>query len=522
MTPSALSLLAAVALPLIALAAPAADEVTSLPGWPGPLPSKTFSGFINAGWDVQDGINRTMMMWYMMVQAEVPDPLSAPVLLFSNGGPGASSAFGLFTEFGPLQLSADSMTTNPPTLFRNPYAWTKLANIVILNGPAPVGYSYCTPVGPAGDGTSCGSWNDTRAALFNYNFILGFFDAFPELKPLPFYMAGESYAGVYVGQLTDMILKTSPVPVNLKGIALGDACMGTETLCGPYQRGPWFELLFAAGQGCISLPTFRAIITQCPIEILEQGPISNAPATCQAAVAAAGVECPGQAYFAYNYLDQCPPAVFSGGDGDEPMPSNDVSGYPCGGDQALKAWIELPAVKAALNVAPNAVFESFDNGAGFTYNLTWPSNLPLMRRLQTGADGVRTLIYDGETDPSISSVKAQNWTFSLDFPLKEAWRPWTFPNSSVVAGQVVQFDGDFTFVTIRGSGHMVSPVTTYPAHAAWTLPPNLTPLPRNLNLPEKVPTYRPFSAYLMLQNFLSDAGWPSQPPAQTQKKLYNI
>lgn len=377
-------------------------------------------------------------------------------MLWSNGGPGASSAFGLFTEFGPLQLTGDSLATNPPTLFRNPYSWTKLANVIILNGPAPVGYSYCTPAGPSGDGYACGSWNDTRTAEFNYNFITNFFaeEYFPEFKAAPFFIAGESYAGVYVGQLTSLLLATTPVPVNLRGIALGDACMGTETLCGPGgARGPWLGLLFAAGQGCISLPTFRAMITLCPLEILEQGPISSAPADCQAAVAAAGRECPSNAYYTYNYLDQCPPSVFLR-DGDEPTPTNNVSGYPCGGDQALKAWVSLPEVKAALHVAADATFNSFDNGAGFVYNLTWESNLPLMRRLQTGADGVRVMVYEGETDPSISSVKAQNWTYSLGFPQTEAWRPWTFPNSTVVAGSVVQFAGDFVLATVRGAGHM--------------------------------------------------------------------
>ena len=54
----ALALLAA-----SARAAIAADEVKSLPGWTGPLPSRTYSGHIASGWDVQDGVNRTMMMW---------------------------------------------------------------------------------------------------------------------------------------------------------------------------------------------------------------------------------------------------------------------------------------------------------------------------------------------------------------------------------------------------------------------------------------------------------------------------
>lgn len=84
------------------------DEVTSLPGWSGPLPSRIYSGHIPAGSDVQDGTHYSMFMWYMFVEAVgVADPTTAPLILFSNGGPGASSAYGLFTEVrhrGPLKL----------------------------------------------------------------------------------------------------------------------------------------------------------------------------------------------------------------------------------------------------------------------------------------------------------------------------------------------------------------------------------------------------------------------------------
>lgn len=155
----------------------------------------------------------------MFIEAEdVADPTQAPVLLWSNGGPGASSAYGLFTELGPLMLNAESLRTDPPTLFRNPYAWTRLANVLILNGPAPVGFSYCDPAGPGGNRESCGSWNDTRTNAFNTIFVERFFELFPECVPQcscntvpsfyrhtlrrfkrsPFFVTGESYAGVCV------------------------------------------------------------------------------------------------------------------------------------------------------------------------------------------------------------------------------------------------------------------------------------------------------------------------------------
>ena len=46
-----------------ARAAIPADEVPSLPGWAGALPSRIWSGFIDAGSDVQGGITRSMKMW---------------------------------------------------------------------------------------------------------------------------------------------------------------------------------------------------------------------------------------------------------------------------------------------------------------------------------------------------------------------------------------------------------------------------------------------------------------------------
>ncbi len=381
-----------------AFAAPLNDLVTALPGWDQPLPSKMYSGFISGGSDTQDGKVFNTTMWYMLLEAEVPDPSSLPLLLWSNGGPGASSAFGLFTELGSFYLSDQSTKTNPPTLFRNPYAWTKLANILILNGPAPVGYSYCNG-NPAGNGYACGSWNDTRTFEHNFAFLNNFFDAFPEYKKSELYLAGESYAGVYIGMLASGLLNASTT-LNFKGIALGDACMGNQVLCGPGgQRGPWLSLLFSAGQGCISLPTFEAILAECPMAILKNGPISSAPPACQAAITASGKECPGNAYYGYNYLDQCPPQAFNTLRASDPvLPPAQPSGYPCGGEDALTTWITHPLVKKALHVAPNAVFNSFDNGEGFVYNVTFDSNLPLLRRLQTGKDGVRVLMYNGESE----------------------------------------------------------------------------------------------------------------------------
>ena len=113
-----------------------------------------------------------MFEHYMFHESE-RDPENDPLLIWTNGGPGAASYLGLFTELGPLWLTGDSLMTDDykktgiPTLVYNDYAWNKAANLLIINSPPPVGYSYCTPAGPSGDADSCGTWNDEKTAYHN-------------------------------------------------------------------------------------------------------------------------------------------------------------------------------------------------------------------------------------------------------------------------------------------------------------------------------------------------------------------
>ena len=83
------------------------DEVTVLPGWDGPLPSRMFSGFLDS---TPAGESKLQHMHYIFVESE-NDPANDPLLIWSNGGPGAGSEFGLFTELGPLELSDQSLKT---------------------------------------------------------------------------------------------------------------------------------------------------------------------------------------------------------------------------------------------------------------------------------------------------------------------------------------------------------------------------------------------------------------------------
>jgi carboxypeptidase C (cathepsin A) len=105
------------------------------------------------------------------------DPEKDPVIVWTNGGPGAASVYGLFVEMGPYQFTEESLRTDEynrtgiPSLFRNPYSWTTFANVLILNSGGPTAWSYCDPAGPSGNASSCGVWNDTKTAWVNANFL---------------------------------------------------------------------------------------------------------------------------------------------------------------------------------------------------------------------------------------------------------------------------------------------------------------------------------------------------------------
>ena len=263
-----------------------ADQIHVLPGWTKTIPSRMFSGYVDAGTSEENGTHYTMHEHYFFVESE-GDPMRDPLIIWTNGGPGASSMFGLFVELGPFYLSGDSFftpyaeETGIPELFRNEHSWSKLANLLIINSPPPIGYSYCDPVGPTGDGYSCGTWNDTKTAYHNRIYLESFFERFPKFKNSDIYVIGESYAGVYVPTLVREILDQTEdsdnaamdgqkwmIKNSLKGFAVGDACMGTKNVCGKDGPGPLLNLEFMRGHGQFSEKLYRDVFKKCSMEDL--------------------------------------------------------------------------------------------------------------------------------------------------------------------------------------------------------------------------------------------------------------
>ncbi|OON23147.1 serine carboxypeptidase [Opisthorchis viverrini] len=90
----------------------------------------------------------------------------------------------------------------------NPYSWNKFANVLYLESPGGVGFSYVK------DGNM--TTDDDVTSLTNYHAMLSFMKKFPKYKGRDFYITGESYAGVYVPLLAVRFLENNFKDLSLK------------------------------------------------------------------------------------------------------------------------------------------------------------------------------------------------------------------------------------------------------------------------------------------------------------------
>ncbi|XP_075076926.1 serine carboxypeptidase-like 40 [Nicotiana tabacum] len=178
------------------------DWIKKLPGQP-PIKFQQYGGYVT----VNESAGRAL--YYYFTEAE--NSKSLPLLLWLNGGPGCSSiAFGAMEELGPFRVHSDGKT-----LYSNRYAWNLTANVLFLESPAGVGFSYTNT---SSDFNSTGDKKTTNDYVV---FLLNWLERFPEYKNRDFYISGESYASHYVPQLAHAILhlnkRANKTLINLKG-----------------------------------------------------------------------------------------------------------------------------------------------------------------------------------------------------------------------------------------------------------------------------------------------------------------
>ncbi|XP_047330893.1 serine carboxypeptidase 1-like [Impatiens glandulifera] len=392
-----------------------ADKIVALPGQPAGVTIEQYSGYVTV--DPQAG----RALFYYFVESK--HPCSKPLVLWLNGGPGCSSlGAGGFSELGPFRPNPDGKT-----LWENKYSWNNEANILFLESPAGVGFSYSNTT------SDYDKSGDARTAKDAYAFLVNWLERFPEYKGRDFFLTGESYAGHYVPQLAQLIQHnnkiTNQTVIKLKGIAIGNALLDDEACSRARYESLWRHNL-------ISDEIHDNIVASCNFFDGQSSPMCDEYRN--EAFAAAGNINP---YNIYAPLCSSPPSSSPGVSYFDPCTENYVSEY-----------LNLPEVQEALhaNVSGNLPGEWEFCSGQIVWN-DWPSTvLPVVEELIES--GISIWIYSGDTDYVVPTTASVFSIDKLNTTVKTPWYPWIYQNE--VGGYVVEYE-KVTFVTIRGAGHFV-------------------------------------------------------------------
>ncbi|WP_242907681.1 S10 family peptidase [Actinomadura terrae] len=143
-----------------------------------------------------------------------------PLLIWLNGGPGASSLLGLFLENGPFTIADNAAGTISVT----PRSWNQQAHVVFWDQPIGTGYSY----------SDAGEYVKDEEALSEmfWEGLQRFFDEHEAYAQCPLYIAGQSYGGKYVPHIASKIDEKNEQNagrrIDLKGIAIGNGWIKPE------------------------------------------------------------------------------------------------------------------------------------------------------------------------------------------------------------------------------------------------------------------------------------------------------
>ncbi|KAJ4848510.1 hypothetical protein Tsubulata_049892 [Turnera subulata] len=452
------------------------ELITNLPGLPGNVSFKQYSGYI-----VTDA-GHGRALFYYFVEADSADPLSLPLTLWLNGGPGCSSlGFGAFMENGPFQPGQSGV------LVRNEYSWNLASNMLYVESPIGVGFSY------SNTSSDYILWNDTTTAEDNLQFLVNWLEEFPKYKDSEFFITGESYAGHYIPQLAALILQHNKQPgikpINLKSIALGNPLLDLDisVLAGDY--------LWA--HGAISDETLMLEKTVCNDskflhEYVHSGWSQGCNDVFNQVGDEIGVDVPTDDLLQPICLSQSSAVQFrpkgKHGQIHAKVAKRGSIGDPCLEDRIF-AYLNKPEVQKALhaNTTHLPFHWAFCEGPLVYQEENWEINIiPLIADLIK--DGIPVWLYSGDQDSKIpltqTRIIANNLAKDLKLSTFEKYGNWYDKKQvggwsrsfgSLTNGKNVTY---LTFATVRGAAHEVPFTSPSQALTLFRSFLSATPLPR--------------------------------------------
>eukprot|EP01084_Bolivina_argentea_P170974 296233_1 len=441
------------------------DIVTHLPG----IDDNTFSKYTMFGGyiDVYPPHNRSI--FYIFFES-LNNSKTDPIAYWTNGGPGSSGLVACFSENGPFRVFP-----NETTLYVHNYTWLNAMNIVWVEQPAGVGFSFSNV-------TSDYYTNDQKSAIDNYNFVRGFFNKFSNYKNNDFYITSASYGGHYMPLLAQQIVEGNKAgndpQINLKGILVGNP--KTDAI---EQTKGKYDTLY--GHQMVSQPLWEAYYKYCKDGTVDTNDCKTAKTNFNNAVggnidhyAIDYPVCHQNAYWSEKYLffknmklsnpDEPIPELYQNmieeqiknpdiryyiNKNAKIFPSPTVEEYdPCI-EKYLDGYLNEVSVQSAIHVKPKKWPDT-----QLHYNHTDDSTPmePIWSWLVDNAD-LHLTIVSGDDDTVCATLGTQSWMYNMNWTAGD-WKVWT-DDDDQTGGYMIEFKTDkktaMKLVTVHSAGHMI-------------------------------------------------------------------
>ncbi|KAF8323716.1 serine carboxypeptidase [Clavulina sp. PMI_390] len=392
------------------------------------------------------------------------DPTTDPVVMWFNGGPGCSSSTGIFMENGPCRINEHGNATS-----HHKYGWNDRANIVFIDQPVNVGFSYADH--------SIEVMTTVEAGRVINDFVRLFFEAFPSLKGRALHLTGESYAGHYVPIFGSSILDgndkinsssssslNSPTPINLQSVAIGNGLISWSKML-----PSWYKMLCTPASVAPSLNVERCVKLKQKVQSCQtkmQVDCEGKPGTesCLASVVYCSLILEDALALAgrnpYDLSKTCD------------LAQGDMACYKETG--GIDNYLNLPAVRKQLGIPPTfgkykGCSQRVESGFIQDGDFFMSSQFYLEQLIERG---IRVLLYDGVLDLYCNRIGYLEMADSLDWPGQTEFsqmpvKPWFVgPTSSdstgIPAGRVktvrrknvIGGESVLSWVEIDGAGHM--------------------------------------------------------------------
>lgn len=437
-------------------AAPADQEITTLPNLTEPLRSKHYAGYLP--------ISGKKQLFYWYIESE-ESPSTAPLVLWLNGGPGCASMEGLFIEMGPFRVR-----NNGEELNRNPWTWNRIANIIYLDAPAGVGFSYYNT-------TDKIVFKDDEVAQDNFDALRMWFDRFPERKTNDLYIAGESYGGTYVPMLSAKITNSKDVFPQFKGMLVGNGCVDDKINFNTNIMYQYYHAVMDEGN-------IQNVVQKCCNGNIacDYYTISQQNSSCGDLVNDLSDSIYYTGYDPYFLYFACylnpdlpyPPheeivrpqetvlrnhlmKKITGRVSEKKWfspPSNAIHGQPdCASHSDHFPYLNSPEVRKALRIpAYIPEYQMCNNGIAENYISQYTTMKPFFDTVINAAK--RVAMFNGDADTICNYVENSQFIFNiLKRPLKSPMTYWKDPNQLPMAvGQITEYDG-ISLISIKGGGH---------------------------------------------------------------------